>query len=224
MTLIEAMHTRHSVRSYTNRDIEPEKQQALQALIDRCNSEGNMHIQLVTNNPEAFESRMARYGKFRGVRNFLAIVGKRGSNLDERAGYYGERLVLEAQRLGLNTCWVGLTYSKRKAAVTIESDDKLVCLIVVGYGVNAGVPHKVKLQNEVSKVKNIDFVPVWFTNGVNAALLAPTALNQQKFKFTLLDGNKVHASASLGYFTKVDLGIVKLHFELGVGDEKFEWV
>ena len=73
-------------------------------------------------------------------------------------------------------------------------------------------------------MKNIDFVPVWFTNGVNAALLAPTALNQQKFKFTLLDGNKVHASASLGYFTKVDLGIVKLHFELGVGDEKFEWV
>ena len=223
MTLIEAMHNRHSVRSYTSRAIEPEKQQALQELIDRCNREGDMHIQLVTNNPEAFENRMARYGKFRGVRNFLAIVGKRGNNLDERAGYYGERLVLEAQCMGLNTCWVGLTYSKRKAAVTIGSDEKLVCLIVIGYGENAGVPHKVKLQNEVSKVKNIDFVPVWFTNGVNAALLAPTALNQQKFKFTLLEGNKVHASASLGYFTKVDLGIVKFHFELGVGDEKFEW-
>ena len=58
--------------------------------------------------------------------------------------------------------------------------------------------------------------------GVEAALLAPTAVNQQKFYLTL-DGNKVKAKAGLGPCAKMDLGIVKYHFELGAGKENFEW-
>ena len=64
--------------------------------------------------------------------------------------------------------------------------------------------------------------PYWFRKGVEAALLAPTAMNQQKFKFTLR-GDTVSAKAGMGFYTKVDLGIVKYHFELGAGRDRFRW-
>lgn len=45
----------------------------------------------------------------------------------------------------------------------------------------------------------------------------------QKFKFTL-DGNSVSAKpGKLGTNLKVDLGIVKCHFELGAGKDNFNW-
>jgi len=69
-------------------------------------------------------------------------------------------------------------------------------------------------------------VPAWFLSGVEAALLAPTAVNQQKFKFILHDGNKVSTktSFSLWGYTQIDMGIVKYHFEIGAGKDNFEWV
>ena len=65
-------------------------------------------------------------------------------------------------------------------------------------------------------------MPDWFKSGVEAELLAPTAMNQQKFLFSF-DGNRVSAKAGMGFYTKVDLGIVKYHFEVGAGTENFEW-
>lgn len=65
-------------------------------------------------------------------------------------------------------------------------------------------------------------VPEWFQKGVKASLLAPTAMNQQKYKFTL-NGNHVLAETGKGFYTKIDLGIAKYHFELGAGKENFSW-
>ncbi|MEI3552822.1 MAG: nitroreductase family protein [Acutalibacteraceae bacterium] len=42
-----------------------------------CNQESGLHIQLVTNEPKAFDSFMAHYGKFKGVTNYLALIGKK---------------------------------------------------------------------------------------------------------------------------------------------------
>ena len=223
--LINAMHDRHSVRAYTDKPIEAEKVAALRAAVDECNRESGMNIQLVVEKPEAFDSRLAHYGKFSGVRNFIALVGKRGSDLAVKSGYYGEKLVLEAQCLGLNTCWVALTYNKRKSRniVQIGQGEKLMCVISIGYGETPGVAHKCKLSSEVSVVRGSDYVPVWFSRGVDAALLAPTALNQQKFKFILHGLDTVEARAKIGFYSKVDLGIVKYHFEIGAGKDNFRW-
>lgn len=65
-------------------------------------------------------------------------------------------------------------------------------------------------------------VPSWFQKGVDAALLAPTAMNQQKFVISL-EGNKVSIKAGIGFYTKLDLGIVKCHFEIGAGADNFQW-
>lgn len=220
MNCTNAMKERHSVRQYTNQPISKETVSALQAEIDACNRESGLHIQLVTNEPKAFSSFMAHYGKFSGVTNYIALIGKKDSALDEKCGYFGERLVLKAQELGLNTCWVAMTYSKIKTAFTVGQGEKLCVVIALGYGKTQGVPHKSKAISEVSKVEGK--MPHWFKNGMEAALLAPTAMNQQKFLFTV-SGNQVSVKAGMGFYTKLDLGIVKYHFEVGAGKENFKW-
>jgi len=221
MTIMEAMQNRHSVRNYTEREIEADALAALQAEIKACNTEGGLNIQLVTNEPDAFGGFMARYGKFSGVRNYIALIGKKGSGLDEKIGYYGERIALKAGQLGLNTCWVAMTFSKGKCGAKIGAGEKLVCVLSLGYGATQGVPHKNKPMESLCKTSVS--MPDWFRSGMEAALLAPTATNQQKFLLTLSE-DKVKAEATGGFYSKVDLGIVKYHFEIGAGAENFKWV
>lgn len=211
MDVLELMEKRHSVRSYLEKPIDSAAKEELARAIKSINAQSGLNFQLVTNEPQAFSGFMAHYGKFFGVKNYIALVGKRGE--DEKIGYYGEKLVLLAQQVGLNSCWVALTYKKVKTAFAVGSGEKLYCVIALGYGETQGVPHKSKPFESVCGVKN---PPEWFVRGVNAALLAPTAVNQQKFTFSL-DGDKVIAKAGVGFYSKIDLGIVKCHFDLAVG-------
>lgn len=222
MNLMEAIEKRHSVRNYRNKKIPQEIVHTLQNEIDKCNHESGLHIQLITEEPKAFDCFLSHYGKFSGVQNYIALIGKKSSALDETIGYYGEHIVLLAQMLGLNTCWVAMTFSKgtAKSKCQIDPGEKLVCILALGYGQTPGVPHKSKTAKDVCKV--VGTIPSWFRNGINAALLAPTATNQQKFVFALENG-KVSAKSTGGFYSKVDLGIVKYHFEVGAGTDNFIW-
>lgn len=221
MTLQEAIVARHSVRQYMEKPIEAEKIEELKVLIDECNREGGTHLQLVTDEPKAFAGGMAKYGKFSGISNYIAVVGKKGA--DTLLGYYGEKVVIRAQMLGLSTCWVGLSFSKQPDSYQVLDGEKLFCVISLGYGANQGVQHKLKPIENFAEVNGA--MPEWFRQGVEAAILAPTAVNQQKFKFILHDGNRVEAKAkfSLIGYAQLDLGIAKYHFEVSAGKENFEW-
>lgn len=214
MDIMEAIKNRHSVRQYEDRPIDSEALRQLQEEAENCNREGGLHIQIVTGEPKAFSGFMAHYGSFSGVTNYIALVGPKSGDLEEKCGYYGQRLVLKAQQLGLNTCWVAMTYSKIPGAFKVDSGEKLTVVIALGYGKTQGVPHKSKAVEQVSNA-GAD-TPDWFRAGVEAALLAPTAMNQQKFTLTY-DGDKVTAKAGMGFYAKIDLGIVKYHFEIGSG-------
>lgn len=218
--LLEAMEKRHSVRAYKDRPMDGETKEKLKKFLEFCNQESGLHMQLVTEEPKAFDSFMAHYGKFSGVKNYIAVVGKKGPDLDEKCGYYGEKVVLYAQQLGLNTCWVALTYRKEKGAFQVDSGEKLRLVIAIGYGKTQGVPHKSKSLEDV--VKTDGNIPEWFRKGVQAALLAPTAVNQQKFVLTL-EGDRVSAKAGRAFYSKLDLGIVKYHFEIGSGKDSTVW-
>ena len=209
MEILEIMQQRHSVRQYTDRAIEPEKRAVLDALTQEINLKAGLAIQIIYDDPKCFDSFMAHYGKFTGVRNYIALVGKKSPKLDETLGYYGEELVLKAQELGLNTCWVAMTHGK--SAAVVGKGEKQVCLIALGYGATQGVAHKNKPMQELCTCA--EPMPEWFKSGMNAALLAPTAMNQQKFHFELLPDGNVKASCGSGFYTKLDLGIVKYHFE-----------
>lgn len=221
MDLHEAMKARHSVRSYIDKRIEEDVLNELWQTVDECNAASGLNIQLIVNEPTAFTGMMAKYSKFINANNYIALVGKKSADFEEKCGYYGEKIVLKAQQLGLNTCWVAMTFSKGKSknSISIKSGEKLLMVISLGYGKTNGVEHKSKPATELSNITSES--PEWFLNGVTAAQLAPTAMNQQKFKFEL-DGDKVKAFPGSGFYTKVDLGIAKYHFEIGAGDYKFD--
>ena len=227
MTIQEAIEARHSVRAYKDQPLTEEVVNVLNEKIAELNKLGNLHIQLIQNEPKAFQGKLAKYGKFSGACNYLVMAGKKADDLNERIGYYGEQLVLLAQTLGLNTCWVGLSYSKVPGTYVLEDGEKIACYIALGYGENQGVGHKLKTVEQVSNAS--DVTPSWFKKGVEAALLAPTAVNQQKFSFELVDrkNGRPQVIAKKGFsmigYSQLDLGIVKCHFEIGAGKENFEW-
>jgi len=238
MTILEAIKARHSVRAYKDQPLSEEIVKVLEDEIVKLNKEGQLHIQLICNEPKAFQGTLAKYGKFRNANNYLVMAGQRADDLGERIGYYGEHLVLLAQMLGLNTCWVGLSYSKVPGTYLLDEGEKIASYIAIGYGETQGVGHKIKTVEQVSRsaLRTLgsnnasEVTPSWFRKGVEAALLAPTAVNQQKFSFEYLgmkDGrHQVRAKRgfSLIGYTQIDLGIAKYHFEVGAGKVNYEWI
>lgn len=220
MTELEAINLRHSVRNYLDKNIDNETATVLSDFINSVCKESGLNIQLILNEPKAFDCALAKYGHFVNVKNYIAFVGKRSKLLDEKIGYFGEKIVLKAQSLNLNTCWVALTYKKVKEAIKLEKGEKVIIVIALGYGKTNGKERKSKTINQVSNA--CDSSPKWFIDGVNSALKAPTAINQQKFYFKLNDG-VVFAKEGLGFYAKMDLGIAKYHFEVGANNENFKW-
>lgn len=209
MDMLEIMKARHSVRQYKEQAIEPSKRVQIDSWIQEINAESGLNIQALYDEPKCFDSFMAHYGKFVNVKNYIAIVG-RGEE-QEKAGYYGEKLVLKCQELGLNTCWVAMTHGK--AQFEKKSGQKLLILLSLGYGQNQGVAHTSKAAEKLCRA---DQDTDWFQKGMEAVCLAPTAMNQQKFFFELKDGT-VTAKSLGGFYSKIDLGIAKYHFEAVTG-------
>lgn len=212
MDIKEAVKLRHSVRHFEDRPIEKETADTLRAAVDETARESGLRIELMLNEPEAFKKAPAKYGRFDGCNNYIAFIGPR--DIDESIGYFGEKLVLLCQQLGLNTCWVALTYSNNAVPLKIPNGEKLHVVIAVGYGKDGGKPHKSKPMERLCRVDGE--MPQWFIDGMESAMLAPTALNQQRFLITLQDG-RVAAKALIGPLSDMDLGIVKYHFEIGSG-------
>ncbi len=221
MELLEAIERRHSVRQYLARPLEADLKNRLDEMIDGCNTLSGLHIQPVYDEPTAFRSPMARYGRFEQVSNYIVLAGERAEDLDERCGYWGERIVLQAQQWGLNTCWVGMSYSKRAVPVEVAAGEKIVAVIALGYGRTQGVAHKSRPIEKIADIGGDH--PEWFCRGVEAALLAPTAMNQQKFRFEY-SAEGVRATTRWGFYSKVDLGIAKYHFEIGAAPHPVRWL
>lgn len=213
MEIMEIIRSRHSVRQYTDQRIESEKRSVLDALARECNKKSELNIQIIYDEPKCFKAFFSKVAKFKNCANYISVVGKKSDpELDEKTGYYGEQLVLKAQELDLNTCWVGFTHGKGTAKV--GADEKQVIMIALGYGANQGVAHKSKPVTEISNVS--ENLPEWYAAGVEAALLAPTATNQQRFHIEL-KGESVTITADNKSFALIDLGIVKYHFEAASG-------
>ena len=239
MTIQEAIEARHSVRAYKGEPLAAGVVEVLEEKIRELNEKSHLHMQLIRNETKAFQGKLAKYGKFRGVNNYIVMAGQKADDLDERIGYYGEQLVLLAQTLGLNTCWVGLSYSKVPGTYVLEAGEVIKAYIAIGYGETQGVSHKIKRVEQVSNAN--DLTPSWFRQGVEAALLAPTAVNQQKFFFEYIparEGKPARVLAKRNFsligFTQMDLGIAKCHFEIGAGkatgrraqlgnEDNYEW-
>ena len=216
MNICEAIEKRRSVRVYRDAPIEEEKKALINDFVADLNKESGEHFQVVYNEPTAFTSKLS-YGRIVNVKNYIIIVGKKGKGQEELCGYYGEKLVIFLQTLGISTCWAGISYKKRNVKASIEKGEKLYLLIAMGYGKHLANKRKSKTFEEVTNLEKWgdNPIPDWFKKGVDYALLAPTAINQQKFSFYLLPNGDVELKKGIGFYTKTDIGIVKYHFEVG---------
>lgn len=224
MTDIEAINLRYSRRSYLDKPIQAAALEHLMAVITKYNETSGLHIQLIEDGSNSFKGLLKSYGMFSGVRSFFALVGKNGdANLKEKAGYYGELLVLEATKLGLGTCWVGATYDRKHCPCTVKEDETLVCVIPVGYSQEKqDFREKLIYKATHRKSKPLEEfytsdsqVPDWFLSGMEAVGKAPSAVNAHPVHGEYRSGKVILFIKDPGQYRLVDLGIAKLHFELG---------
>lgn len=219
MTELEAIRARHAVRKYTTEPLSPAIIDGLKEEIEKCNRLGQLHIQLITNHEGAFKSFLPLFGRFKNVKNYIALVAKKQGDFYMKCGYYGAYLMIKVQQAGLNSCYVTNSYHANKCQVTLAPNKELVGVIAVGYGAIDGTQHKSKSMESLCKPCS----EKWFINGMNAAVLAPTGLNKQNF-FIEANGDTVSIrTKDNDTISQINTGIVKYHFEIGAGKEHFSW-
>ena len=225
MITVETIRERHSVREYDGKPLSRAEFDALGAVVEECARESGLDIQLVGDNPEVFNV-IARFGLIRECRTHVAFVlddAKAGDvAADEAIGYWGQKIVLAAQDMGLNTCWCALC-SRRKSRAVVAPGKKIRLVIAVGHGKTQGFSRKTKSVEALSSVECAK-EPAWFAAAMEAAQLAPTAMNNQNFKITLLsDGKTVRIDAPQSGLNVIDEGIVRCNFEIAANEAGADW-
>ena len=225
MTDLEAIDLRISRRSYKGHM--PEETVAkIKELVQSINDESGLSIRFLHHGATVFGGVSKSYGMFSGVGSLLVLAGNsKDENLLENIGYYGERLVLEATKMGLGTCWVGGTFDKDRLAQALPPEEKLAAVITIGpvkekrsfsEGLVRGMMHRKNKQPEDLFTAD-EIPPQWFLQGVEAALKAPSAINRQPVRFSWKEGIATAFVEPEPEHQLLDFGIAKLHFEIGAG-------
>lgn len=244
--LIDAVNIRTSIRSYDPDPIDDDTARQLDMTIDAVNMLADAHIQLVRDQPAVFADANAS-GHLNNAANYLAVVGPKDDGARERAGFYTERVVLAATLRGLGTCWVGGSWDRSKAArhCRLSAGEELYLGVVIGYP-ERHFDRMAKSYTELAAMRDAHresktyeqftapmsdearaAAPDWFKAGVQAAMKAPSAMNRQPIVFSynpdddtaaaMIDPN-VESGQALN-----DLGIAKLHFQIGAGSGTWAW-
>lgn len=213
MDIKELIRSRHSVREYLDKPIEIDKQTVLNEYVKELNAKYNTDVVIVFDDDNGFKNAKTGYGNFCNCKNYIVLIGKDA----EICGYVGELIVLKAQEMGLNTCFVALTYKKGavKKAVDIPKGEKIQCSVALGYGKTQGHARKSKSVTEVLDSDGTD--PDNIDEIVEACLLAPTAVNQQKFRIVVKNGEVDVIRSGFGFYADFDLGCVKANKDLITG-------
>ena len=185
---------------------------------------------------DVFKGVIGGYGKVSGAPAFIAFIGDtRGSSVQEEVGYICEGIVLEATALGLNTCWVGGFFKPERVAslIDIGPSERVLAVTPVGYASESeslqeklmtgfGRTHVRLPISKIGGNSNEANLPDWIRASIEAARLAPSAVNRQHWGFSVQDdgilvfvrteGQDFHVSKRL------DCGIAMLHIELAAGN------
>lgn len=227
--MIQAIEKRKSQRTFTKEAIAEDKIQKIKELIDDINKNSELNISFVEDGSEAFSDIRTSYGFFKNVRSMILMKGNPDlSHFREKVGYYGEKLVLSAVDMGLGTCWVGGTFDRKK--LDTPEGECIIAAIVVGMVDKPAIKDKIlkalftgKRKPVSERLTSDSQVPEWVEKGMKCVLLAPSALNKQKPHFEYKSG-VLTAGVINDYIADLtDLGIAKLHFEIGADGGKFEF-
>ena len=227
MDYLELMRTRRSIRKYAPDTIESDLTDLIENEINAVNEQSGFYFQMVLNNDDVLKNMLLTFGMFKNARNIIALVGPSDTfddegEIDEKIGYYGARVLLYIHSLGLGTCFITGTYSKNKTRAFLADNQKIFGVISFGVtDVYPDKPRKIKTIDKISDYKPTD--PEWYKNGIEGALLAPTAMNLQPFEI-FRDGNKnVFCRMTTGINPSVDCGIAHYFFEKAADSDAYIW-
>jgi len=231
--LTKAIEMRRSRRKFQGTPIDEKTVAKLDALIVKYSTKDSGRMVLVTNNGKSFNGFTKSYGMFSGINDYIVLIAdKNDLEAVEKLGYYGELMVLNTTELGLGSCWVGGGFSRLDMPITLDKGESVICAIVIGHAsedlsfkekIIHGITHR-KTKTVEDMYTSNEPVPEWFIAGMKAVQRAPSAVNRQPVKFTYQAGS-VQASVKdvANLNTTLDLGIAKLHFELGAGGGTWIW-
>ena len=194
-------------------------------MVEECARESGLDIQLVGDNPEVFNV-IARFGLIRGAtrmsHSWLMMPRRAAWPPTRPLAIGGQKIVLAAQDMGFNTCWCALC-SRKKSRAVVAPGKKIRLIIAVGHGKTQGFSRKTKSVEALSSVECAK-APAWFAAAMEAAQLAPTAMNNQNFKIMLLsDGKTVRIDAPQSGLNVIDEGIVRCNFEIAANEAGADW-
>lgn len=229
----EAISLRSSRRKYERRRIEQEKLDRISSLLDELNGgQDSCRVLLLRKHDgSAFSGIGGSYGAIGGAPSLLVfLVNATAPDGYARIGYHGEAVVLEAVSEGLVTCWVSGMFSRDGVAGSIETaaNERIVAVSPLGYSGEkkafsermlsglAGSKRRKPLEELVDG--DVSRWPEWARSAVEAARLAPSAMNRQPWLFRY-GGEALSVepagSSSRNASKSLDCGIALRHLEVG---------
>jgi len=230
-----AINARRARRAYDkSKTISEEVNKKIHGVCSGFRPYSGVRVEYISEPPDdVFANALGFYGNIKNAPAFFAFVGDMSDpNVQEKMGYTGEAAVLEATALGLGTCWVALTYNAKavKSLVKLGPNEKLICVSPVGYTTEAwsfeekaltgfGALHQRKpLPTMVSGLAESGW-PDWAKAAVEAARLAPSAMNRQPWSFDIEKSGITVSVKDRGpefnVARRLDCGIAMLHIEVG---------
>lgn len=242
---LKELQGRRSVRQYSGKEIGEKVRASLNAEVTLINTQvAGMHFQLFFNDPSPLKGFFNSYGFFKGVSNYLAcVVDTSYPDVYEKAGYYAEKFVMEAQRLGISTCFVGGTYNKNEVKARVRASEKLLFLVVFGYKSDAKPSVMARMAvrmikggeaktdnrhfydgDDVQYKKKCEMFP-WLEDALKAVACAPSSLNKRPVRlFYMIENKLIYARVDESNPKNfIDLGIAKFNFEQVAPDGYWEW-
>lgn len=228
MTPYEAIDKRISCRAYEDRPLDEATLGELQSCVDRLCEESSLRFVLVGPAAGGASLKLAKRMFTGAVSTYLALIGADDDDTRERFGYFGEKFVLYATTLGLGTCWVAGTFDRASVTVPLADGEVIHDVIPVGNmparqplaqrTVRAGLRRRDKKPQALYQGPTaLADAPAWVSAGITSVIKGPSAVNQQPVVFVQDDGDAIRATLpnvkrEVAY---TDLGIAKLHFQLG---------
>lgn len=228
MDIIQAIEKRISCRAFTDQQVEQEKFERLEREVAAINEETGLHFQLYGPRADGTAIDMSPKMFAANPPCYAALVARKDPIEEEKLGYYGERLVLLAEMLGLSTCWVAGTYDKETARVELADGEVLHDVIPIGYApakipmkqrtIRAGIRGRSKkLEDLYRGPVALGAAPEWIQACIDAVWKGPSAINEQPVVFVQdaadspVRAELIRVKTGMEY---MDLGIVKYHFEV----------
>jgi hypothetical protein len=224
-----AIFFRHSQRKYSGEEPEKNKADRLETVCGDFRPFSGARAVIVREpSDDVFRGVIGSYLKVTGAPYYVAFIGDmRERTVQEITGYLGEGIILEATALGFNTCWVGGFFRQDAVAkqINLQENERVLAISPIGYSKDktdrVGVSTKTHKRKDLSGLVTSGHVEknTWSKTAVEAARLAPSAVNRQPWRFEVGENaitiNADSARLEFGVSRRLDCGIAMLHIELG---------